>query len=321
MTTVKRKELIFGLLMLIVGLLTPLAVKSQVWMTTLNIFFFYAILTISYNIVIGYTGLFSFCHVSFGAIGGYTSALLAVKYGLSPFLGMIFGALAAAFLSIILGLFILRVRGFYLCLVTWAFGMVVENVLKNEHHITGGTGGLLSPTFFSGPNAGLYAYFLGLILLFLVYLVSVLIYHSRWGLCLFAVRDDIDAAESMGVRTRFWKVFGFAIGGALAGLAGAFYAHFFSLIDPTLAGLDEQGKVCLMLILGGMGTVIGPVLGTFFIVIVSELIRGWVAESSLLIFSIAMVLTIRFVQGGFMQIINMLFPRWSDGRLKTTVER
>lgn len=316
MATTRRTELIFGVVLLIAGLLTPLVVKSQLWMTTLNIFFFYAILTISYNIVMGYAGLFSFCHVSFGAIGGYVSAQLAARYGLSPFIGLFVGGLAAAACSLILGLFILRVRGFYLCLVTWAFGMVVENVLKNEHHITGGTGGFLSPTFFSGPNANLYAYFVGLALVLMVYLISVTLYHSRWGLCLFAVRDDIDAAETLGVRTRFWKVFGFTFGGALAGIGGAFYAHFFSLIDPTLAGLDEQGKICLMVILGGMGTVIGPVLGAFFIVVVSELIRGWVAESSLLIFSIAMVLTIRFAQGGFMQIITLTFPRLSDGYLR-----
>jgi branched-chain amino acid transport system permease protein len=186
--------------------------------------------------------------------------------------------------------------------------MVVENVLKNEYQITGGTGGFNSPTFFSGPNAGLFAYFIGLGLFLAMYLVSVAVYHSSWGLRLFAVRDDIDAAESMGVRTRFWKVFGFAFGSAWAGLGGAFYAHFFSLVDPTIAGLDEQGKICLMLIVGGLGTVAGPVLGTFFVVIISEMIRGWVAETNLLLFAIAMILTVRFARGGFMEVLQMANP-------------
>ncbi|MBW1713175.1 MAG: branched-chain amino acid ABC transporter permease [Deltaproteobacteria bacterium] len=318
MRTTKRTEYLFAAVLLIAGLLVPIFVRSPVWMTVFNIFFFYALLAISYNIVLGYAGLFSFCHVSFGAIGGYTSALLAHHYGLSPFLGLIIGGLAATLCGVALGLTILRVRGFYLCLVTWAFGMVVENVLKNEHHLTGGTGGFRSPAFFDGPHANLYAYFVGLGLLLAVYFISAKLYHSRWGLYLFSVRDDIDAAENLGVNTRFWKVFGFSFGSGLAGLAGAFYAHFFNLVDPTLAGLDEQGKICLMVIIGGLGTVIGPVLGSFFVVIISEMIRGWVAESSLLIFAIIMVLTVRFAQGGFMEIVSLVAPRLSDRIARAT---
>ena len=312
MKTAEKREYLFGAAILVLGLLTPLFVRSMVWMTTCNVFFFYAMLTISYNMVLGYAGLFSFCHVSFAAIGGYSSALLVHHLGLSPFLGVLTGFFVATFCGALLGLTILRVRGFYLCLITWAFGMVVENILKNEHQITGGTGGFLSQTFFEGANADLYAYFVGLILLLAIYLISVKLYHSRWGLYLFSVRDDIDAAETLGINTRLWKVFGFAFGSGIAGLAGAFYAHFFGLVDPTLAGLDEQGKVCLMLIIGGLGTVIGPVLGAFFVVILSELIRGFVAESSLLIFSIIMVLTVRFVQGGFMEILELAIPRFSS---------
>lgn len=288
------------------GLVAPLFVDSLVWMTTLNIFFFYAILTISYNIVLGYTGLFSFCHVSFGAIGGYASAILATNAGISPFISMWMGAAAAAVAGLLVGLIILRVRGFYLCLVTWAFAMVVENVLRNEYQITGGTGGFNSATFFSGPHSALYSYLFGLFLFLIMYIVSMAVYHSRWGLNFFAVRDDIDAAESMGINSNYWKVFGFVFGSAWAGLAGAYYVHFFSLIDPTTAALDEQGKICLMLILGGLGTVIGPVLGAFFVVIISELIRGWVAESNLLLFSLAMIVTMRFASGGFMDVLQLL---------------
>jgi branched-chain amino acid transport system permease protein len=145
-----------------------------------------------------------------------------------------------------------------------------------------------------------------------MFIVSALLYHSRWGLCLFAIRDDLDAAESMGINTRFWKVFGFAFGSAWAGVAGAFYAHFFSLIDPSIGGLDELGKVFLMVILGGLGTVFGPLIGTFFVVIVSEIIRGTAAQLSLLIFAGVMILAIRFVRGGFMEIIHVFSPRLRD---------
>jgi branched-chain amino acid transport system permease protein len=308
MLPASKNQLIFAGASLVLGIIAPFFVDSFVWMTTLNVFFYYAILSMSYNIVLGYTGLFSFCHVSFAAIGGYVSAILATNAGLSPFITMWIGAISAAIIGLMIGLIILRVRGFYLCLVTWAFAMVVENVLRNEYKITGGTGGFNSSTFFSGADSGLYSYFVGLFLFLLMYIVSMVLYHSKWGLNLFSVRDDIDAAETMGINTRFWKVFGFVFGSAWAGLAGAYYAHFFSLIDPSVAALDEQGKICLMLILGGLGTVIGPVLGAFFVVVISEMIRGWVAETSLLIFALAMIITVRFASGGFMEVMKLAAP-------------
>ncbi|NIO08167.1 MAG: hypothetical protein GTO40_09260 [Deltaproteobacteria bacterium] len=306
----KKNEILAAIGMLILGVVAPWVV-STVWVTVLSIFFFYALLAISWNIVFGYAGLFSFGHVAFSAVGGYTSALLAAHVGLSPFLGLLLGGLAAGSVGILMGLMILRVRGFYLCLVTWAFGEVVNVVIKAEHHVTGGTGGFIAPSFFEGSQSELYAYFVGLGLMLILFIVSGRLYHSRWGLYLFAVRDDIDAAESMGVRTRFWKVFGFAFGSAWAGVAGAFYAHFFNLVDPSIGGLDEMGKICLMVIVGGLGTVFGPLLGSFFVVIISEAIRGWVAELSLLIFAIVMILAMRFVRGGFMEIIQVFSPRLS----------
>jgi len=311
----RKNEIIVTASMLILGLLAPWVVP-QFWVTILSVFAYYAIVAIGWNIVFGYTGLFSYGHVAFPAIGGYTSALLAEYIGLSPFLGVVLGALAAGFTGILIGLIILRVRGFYLVLVTWAFAEVINVTIKAEYLITGGTGGFVAPPFFEGPDSELYGYFIGLGLMLLTFIVSAVLYHSRWGLYLFATRDDSDAAESMGINTRLWKVFGFAFGCAWAGMAGAFYAHFFTLVDPTIGGLDEMGKICLIVIIGGIGTVFGPLLGSFFVVIVSELIRGWVAGLSLFIFSIVMILAVRFVRGGFMEVINVLSPRFRDKYLQ-----
>lgn len=307
----KKHEILAAMGMLAVGVTAPFWVTT-VWQTVLSMCFFYALLAMSWNIIFGYAGLFSFSHVAFAAIGGYTSAFLAKHLGLSPFLGLVAGGLFAGFVGILLGLLILRVHGFYLCLVTWAFAEIVNVAITAEHQITGGTGGFITPPFFRGPQSEMYAYFVGLCLMVIMFIVSALLYHSRWGLCLFAIRDDLDAAESMGIKTRFWKVFGFAFGSGWAGVAGAFYAHFFSLIDPSIGGLDELGKVFLMVILGGLGTVFGPLIGTFFVVIVSEIIRGTAAHLSLLIFAGVMILAIRFVRGGFMEIIHVFSPRLRD---------
>lgn len=307
----KKTEIIVAVVIVCLGLIAPKTLPS-VWITVLSMAFYYTILTIGWNIIFGYTGLFSYGHAAFPAVGGYTSALLAQHMGLSPFLGLLAGAAAACFLGILIGLLILRVRGFYLCLVTWAFAEVVNVVITAEYEITGGTGGLLAPTFSSGPNAELFGYFMGLMLMILVFMVSVVLYHSRWGLNLFAVRDDIDAAESMGINTRLWKVFGFAFGCTWAGLAGAYYAHFLGLIDPGIGGLDQMGYVCLIVIIGGLGTVYGPILGSFFVVITKELISGWASGYSLLIFAMIMILAMRFFSGGFMQIIQVFSPRLSE---------
>jgi len=310
-----RNEIIFAIVIIALGLVAPWVLPS-VWTTVVSIFCYYAILTIGWNIIFGYTGLFSYGHVAFPAIGGYTSALLAEHLGLSPFLGLVAGALSAGAAGVLIGLLILRVRGFYLCLVPWAFAEVVNVIIKAEHHITGGSGGFLAPAFVSGPKAELVGYFIGIGLLALAFVVSAVLYHSRWGLYLFAVRDDIDAAESMGIKTRFWKVFGFAFGCAWAGVAGAFYAHYFNLVDPSIGGLDEMGKTCLIVIIGGLGTVYGPVLGAFFVVIVAEFLRGWVGGYSLLIFATIMILAVRFVRGGFMEIIQVISPHLRDKYLK-----
>lgn len=315
----KRTEITIAVFITVTGLLLPWIIKP-VWLTVLSVFFYYAILAISWNIIFGYAGEFSYGHVAFPAIGGYTSALLAEHAGLSPFLGLIIGGLAAGLMGILIGLLLLRVRGFYLCLVTWAFAEVIDVVIKAEEQVTGGSGGLVAPGFFNGPKADLYGYFIGLGLMFFTFIVSILLYHSRWGLSLFAIRDDMDAAESMGIWTNFWKVFGFAFGCALAGVAGAFYAHYFNIIDPSIGGLDEMGKVCLIVIIGGAGTVFGPLIGAFFVVIVSELIRGWVAGLSLFIFAIVMILAVRFVRGGFMEIIQVLFPRFKNKYVALTTK-
>lgn len=300
----RRNEVLVAAGMLALGGLAPWVIPP-VWVTILSVFFFYALLCISWNMIFGYAGLFSFGHVAFAAVGGYTSALLAEHAGVSPFLGLLCGGLAAGIVGILIGLMILRVRGFYLCLVTWAFGEVVNVIIKNEHQITGGAGGFLAPAFVEGRTYELWAYFVGLALVIGLFVVSALLYHSPWGLRLFAVRDDIDAAESMGVHTRFWKVFGFAFGSAWAGVAGAYFAHLFNLIDPTIGGIDEMGKVCLMVIIGGLGTVCGPLIGSFFVVVLSEAIRGAAAELSLLIFAGVMILTMRFVRGGFMEVLQL----------------
>ncbi len=306
---IKKNELVTAGLMVLLGGVAPWIVP-QLWLSILCVFFFYAILSISWNMVFGYAGLFSFGHVAFAAVGGYTSAILAELAGIPPLLCVVLGGIAAGFVGVLLGMVILRVRGFYLCLVTWAFTEVVAIFLKAEHKLTGGTGGFIAPSFFENVYSETPAYFVGLLLLVITFVVSAALFHSRWGLRLFAIRDDIDAAESMGIRTRFWKVFGFAFGSAWAGVAGAFYAHFFNVIDPTIGGLDEMGKICLMVIMGGLGTVQGPLIGSFIVVILSELIRGWAAETSLLIFATVMILILRFVRGGFMEIFQVLFDRF-----------
>lgn len=303
-----RNEIIALIVLTAIGLLAPLLL-SPAWMTVFIVFFYYAMLSMSWNIVFGFAGLFSFGHVAFAAIGGYTSVLLAEHVGVSPFFGLVCGGLAAGAVGVLVGALILRVHGFYLCLVTWAFAEVINNVIKTEHEITGGTGGFLTVGFFEGAHGELYTYFLGLTLMLMFFVISATIRHSKWGFYLFAIRDDIDAAESMGVVTRFWKVAGFAFGSCLAGVAGAFYAHYFTIIDSSLAGLDEMGKTCLMVILGGLGTLAGPLLGSFFVITLSELIRGVAAEWSLLIFAGIMILTLRFVRGGMMQIVDGIIKR------------
>ncbi len=197
----------------------------------------YIILTLSLNLIVGYTGLASLGHASFFAIGAYTSSLLALNLGVTPLLGLLIGAFTACLSGVIIGFPSLRLKDDYLALVTFGFGVIIYSVAKNWVGLTRGPMGLPGiPEFsvFSFQFSEIWSYLL-LVLFFVIVTIFVIrrIVNSPFGRVLRGIREDEIACKSLGKNTDRYKIWVFVIGAGFAGIAGSLYAHYITFIDPS----------------------------------------------------------------------------------------
>ncbi len=237
----------------------------------------YIILTLSLNLIIGYTGLPALGHAAFSCIGAYTSSLLALRFGISPWIGVFVGAVFAALLGIIIGYPSIRLKGDYFALATFGFGIIVYSIAKNWISLTRGPMGL--PGI---PSFSLFGYeitkswqYLIIVLIFTLITIFILrrIVNSPFGRVLKSIREDEIASESLGKNTTTYKLIVFAIGAFFAGIAGSLYAHYITFIDPSSFTVMESITVLLMVIFGGMGSIFGSIIGAMVLVISPELLR------------------------------------------------
>ncbi|MGQ4810159.1 hypothetical protein NKDENANG_03608 [Candidatus Entotheonellaceae bacterium PAL068K] len=305
-----RLESSLVLLTLLVFLVVPFFFQTywlRVWATAL----YFVILASSWNLLLGYTGQLSFAHAAFAGIGAYTAGLLYKYTGLSPLLGVLIGGAMAAGLGYFLGLMCLRVRGPYLALMTLGFSEILRLVVQVEYKVTRGSLGLQVPYLFGGNGdshtAGYYT-LLGLALLTLAVLYKLI--HSEAGLYLQAIREDEDAAMVMGVNVVCWKVNAFVISSLFAGLAGGLYTHLFvRVVAPQMLLLSEMGLILAMTIVGGLGTLAGPVLGAVVLVFLQEEVREISPQAHLLLFAILVIVVMKFFRQGIYGLIAAALTR------------
>jgi branched-chain amino acid transport system permease protein len=245
----------------------------------------YIILTLSLNLVVGYTGLAALGHAAFSCIGAYVSSLLALNYGLSPWLGLLIGACTAAILGIVIGATSLRLKGDYLALATFGLGVIVYSVAKNWVSVTRGPMGLPGIPGFSVFGFQISQVWAHLILVaifvFLTYFVIRRIVNSPFGRILRAIRDDEIASLAMGKNANKYKIIVFVVGAFFAGLAGSLYAHYITFIDPSSFTVIESITILLMVVFGGMGSLSGSFIGAAVLVILPELLRFMGMPSSI----------------------------------------
>lgn len=237
----------------------------------------YVILTMSLNLIVGYTGLASLGHAAFSCVGAYVSALLALNFGLSPWLGLLAGALAAMVVGGVIALPSLRLRGDYLALATFGFAIIVYSIAKNWVAVTRGPMGLPGiPAFslFGFQLSAIWSYLI-LVLLF-VFLTTFAIRRvvdSPFGRILRGIREDEVATSAMGKNVDKHKIFVFLIGAFFAGIAGSLYAHYITFIDPSSFTIMESITILLMVVFGGMGSIRGSFVGAAVLVMLPELLR------------------------------------------------
>lgn len=232
----------------------------------------YVVLSSSFNLIIGYGGLVSIAHPIFFALGAYTAGLLGVHYGVPAFLSVAAGAAVALLASFAMSLPSLRVSGDYLLITSIGFQLGLLQVIKNLD-FTGGPGGLSNipasvPGAWRGPIFALMALSLAAVTVFLIrYLVS-----SPYGRNIMAMRDDELAFSALGRDAMRIKMVIFAIGSGLAGVAGGLYAYYFQFVAPEQFEILQSAMILTMVVVGGMGTTLGPVIGAVILLVLPQAI-------------------------------------------------
>ncbi len=277
---------------LLVTVLLPLVITDDYVLRILIMSGIFVMLTLSLNLVTGFTGQFCLGWAAFYGIGAYTSALLTMKAGLSFWLAMPLGGLMAALFGLLLGLPTMRLKEIYLAITTLGFGEIIRLIMLNWTDLTRGSMGLPgipAPSILSYEISSNQAYYYFILVLVLITVAAMRrLIDSRTGRALIAIREDELAAKSMGIDVTAYKMLAFAVGAFFAGLAGSFYAHYTSFIDPHTFSFTESIAILAMAVLGGLGSINGSILGAVILTVVPELLRG-IAEYRLIVFGLIMM--------------------------------
>lgn len=296
----KRTTLYLSILLLFL-IAAPFLFQARYSQHVLILVLLYITLGSAWNILGGFAGQLSLGHAAFFGIGAYTAAILASKTALSPWWAVIAGPIVVLPIALIVGWICFRLRGPYFTLSTIAVGEVVRLVALNWSQLTGGAVGVvIRPSIFSGTSKIPY-YFIILILALVTVALCYRISRRKLGYYLMAIREDEETAESIGIDTTRYKLIALAISATITAIAGAFYANYFMFVDPTIVlPLALSVEIVLMAIIGGLGTVAGPVLGAVLLKLSSEVFRNEFSQANLLIYGALLVLVILFMPGGLM---------------------
>ena len=277
-----------------------------------------AALAVSLNIVMGYAGQFAMSHAAFYGIGAYVSALLITGLGIDFWLAIPLAMLAAGVLAVLIGVPALRYTGgVHLALITFAFGELARLIAANWHSVTGGPMGLRvmyspSPLFGIDLSSARGLYGLAVGMLGVCLLVTLWIQRSRFGRGLVAVREDETLASFLGVNVVGYKVTAYVISSMLAAMVGCAYAPIMNFISPELLSAHETISLIGVLILGGIGTVAGPLIGTLVFFGIPELLR--VARLyRLVILGLIIVAVVLFMPKGIAGVLRDRLARWKRG--------
>jgi len=317
-----RSLLLIGIVVLCC---VPLIIQSATWLQVMILVLWYACLTLSWNFVGGFAGVLPLGHAAFAGIGAYTSTILFINWGITPWLGMLVGGAFAVAVALLIGYPTFRLHGAYYALASIAFVEVVRMVTENTNSIFGievrGARGLLlplkghSPLYFQFANKTHY-YYIALAMMFLIFFVSYKIQRSKLGFYLVAGGEDQEAAESIGINVPKYKLIALAISAFFTALAGTFYAQLVLFIFPQgIMSLNLSFEIAFIAIIGGRGTLLGPILGSFVLVPLSEACRIYLSGSRflgihLMLYSVVIILAMIFQPRGLMGLLEKVYLRW-----------
>lgn len=300
---IQHKKVVIPLVYVILAVI-PLLGVSQYFIRVLCLIGVYSMLTMSLNLIAGYMGQTSMGHAALYCLGGYFSALLGSNFGWPFWITVFFGILGGALGGLILGLSTMRLSGSYLAVITLAFAEVVEMVVLNWTSLTNGPLGVRNiprPSIFgwelTTSNGGFY--WLVLVLVTICILVSLCVVNSKFGRAVRAIKEDELAAKLMGVHTAAYKVKTIVLSGAMAGLAGAFYASMNRYIDANTFNFDVSMTILCIVIFGGLGSIPGMIIGSILLISFPEVLRG-LADYRFVVYGLLLIFMMRFRPQGLL---------------------
>jgi branched-chain amino acid transport system permease protein len=278
----------------------------------LNVLIFvgiHAMLAVALNLLLGYAGQISLGHAAFFGLGAYASAILTATYGFNPWLAMALAACAVGTIAFVIGFPILKLKGHYLAMATLGMGIIVYIVLNEAVELTGG------PSGFSGiPNlsirgfvfdSDLKNYYLIWTFVLVTVLLSVNLVNSRIGRALRAIHDSEVAARVMGVNVRLLKVQVFALSAIISAVAGSLYAHTMTFLAPASFGFHFSVELVTMVIIGGLGSIYGSLIGAALLTLLPEILRTF-QDYDIIVYGGLLIIMTMFMPGGLARGIPLL---------------
>lgn len=310
-----HRKVTIGCVLLLAGVL-PFALQNNYHLGIAHQVLIFIVLASGYNILLGLTGLVSFGHIALFAVGAYTSAFLVKTIGLPFMVGLVGAGCMAGLVGLLTSIPALRIKGHYLTLLTLALGEVIRLMIRSMEAVTHGSegfSGIPRPDVFGFAfRSGFSLYYL---LLFFAVLTVVFVWRlkeSRYGRAFMAIRDAEIGAEVGGVDTARMKILAFTTSAIIAGIAGCLYAHTMRFISPEFFSLGLTITLLAMVLLGGRGTIIGPILGATLLIVLPESLR-FVKDYYLVAFGLVIWAVALLLPEGLMGLIKHLMRRLPEG--------
>lgn len=297
--------------------LVPLFITDSYTRHLFIIAIIFAIIASNWDLSLGYCGLFNFGHLTFFGVGVYTAAILAKSVGLSPWLAILMSGSTAAIAALIIAAPVARLKGIYVVLVTFAFSQLVLQIILSQSQITGGAEGMVRiPYLRIGDYKFIRDYKLGYYYVALAILVAStlslhLIVRSPFGKSIRALRDNEDYARARGISIARQRVVTLVASSIFTGIAGGFYAIYLRVASPEVFGFGTLSLALSMVLIGGVGTVYGPIVAALLLTFLTEAMAGiqGFEEARFIVIAVAMILVLRAAPGGLMMLLSRLMPR------------
>ncbi|MBB3178019.1 branched-chain amino acid ABC transporter permease [Variovorax sp. Sphag1AA] len=301
--------------LMVLAALLPLVVRDQYVLHIAIMVLFYAVLASSLNLVVGYVGEFSLGHTAFLGTGAYAAAILSTQYGWPMWATVPVAGLLAAVVGVVIGGITLRLQGPFFVIVTLSFAEVLRLVADNWIGLTNGPmgiAGIPQPALLGDAGnlgAKQFYYAVAWVLLAVTLYLSFRFVHSNAGRAAVAVRENRYVAQSIGIRPLSYSMLALVLGALLSGMAGGFYAHYISFVGPEVFRFAFMVSMIIMVLVGGKGTLVGPLIGALLVTFLEEYLRE-AKELRLSIFGLAVIAIVLFLPRGLMGFV----VQWRESR-------